>query len=629
MLSIQKGPGAIQFKERMEKGKNQRDLDDKYGYVHAVSGPVVTAENMAGAAMYELVRVGHVQLVGEIIRLEGDMATLQVYEETSGVSVGDPVLRTGKPLSVELGPGILGNIFDGIQRPLQDIREITSSIYIPRGINMSALDRAKKWDFKPYPGIRVGSHITGGDFYGLVQENSLIEHRLMLPPKSRGTVTWIAPAGQYDNTDVVLETEFDGEKTKHTMVQVWPVRQMRPTSDKLPANYPLLTGQRVLDALFPCVQGGTTAIPGAFGCGKTVISQSLSKYSNSDVIIYVGCGERGNEMSEVLRDFPELTVEIGGKTESIMKRTALVANTSNMPVAAREASIYTGITLSEYFRDMGYNVSMMADSTSRWAEALREISGRLAEMPADSGYPAYLGARLASFYERAGRVKCLGNPSREGSVSLVGAVSPPGGDFSDPVTSATLGIVQVFWGLDKKLAQRKHFPSINWLISYSKYMRALDDFYDKNYPEFVPLRTKVKEILQEEEDLAEIVQLVGKGSLAETDKITLEVAKLIKDDFLQQNGYTPYDRYCPFYKTVGMLQNMIAFYDMARHSVETTAQSENKVTWAIIRENMGDIMYQLSSMKFKDPVKDGEAKIKADFAELYENMQQSFRNLED
>ena len=370
-------------------------------------------------------------------------------------------------------------------------------------------------------------------------------------------------------------------------------------TEKLPANHPLLTGQRVLDGLFPCVQGGTTAIPGAFGCGKTVISQSLSKYSNSDVIIYVGCGERGNEMSEVLQDFPELTVEIDGKTESIMRRTCLVANTSNMPVAAREASIYTGITLSEYFRDMGYNVSMMADSTSRWAEALREISGRLAEMPADSGYPAYLGARLASFYERAGRAKCLGNPEREGSVSIVGAVSPPGGDFSDPVTSATLGIVQVFWGLDKKLAQRKHFPSVDWLRSYSKYMKALDDYYEKNFPEFVGFRTKVcffiqdktnepingslrhfllqvKEILQEEEDLSEIVQLVGKASLAESDKITLEVddsrlipilipvtyfhfaflqvAKLLKDDFLQQNGYSSYDRYCPFYKTVGILK---------------------------------------------------------------------------
>ncbi|XP_070551981.1 V-type proton ATPase catalytic subunit A isoform X2 [Ptychodera flava] len=604
------------------------DKESSFGYVHAVSGPVVTASHMAGAAMYELVRVGHSELVGEIIRLEGDLATIQVYEETSGVTVGDPVLRTGKPLSVELGPGIMGNIFDGIQRPLKEINEMTESIYIPRGVNVAALNRDTKWDFTP-TNIKLGSHITGGDIYGQVPENRLITHRLILPPKARGTVTWVAEPGYYDITDCVLETEFDGKKTKYSMLQVWPVRQMRPVSEKLAANYPLLTGQRVLDALFPCVQGGTTAIPGAFGCGKTVISQSLSKYSNSDVIVYVGCGERGNEMSEVLRDFPELTVEIGGITESIMTRTALVANTSNMPVAAREASIYTGITLSEYFRDMGYNVAMMADSTSRWAEALREISGRLAEMPADSGYPAYLGARLASFYERAGRVKCLGNPEREGSVTIVGAVSPPGGDFSDPVTAATLGIVQVFWGLDKKLAQRKHFPSINWLISYSKYMRALDEYYEKNFSEFVPLRTKTKEILQEEEDLSEIVQLVGKGSLAESDKITLEVAKLIKDDFLQQNGYTPYDRFCPFYKTVGMLSNIIAFYDMARHAVETTAQSDNKITWAIIRENMGDILYQLSSMKFKDPVKDGEAKIKHDFAELYENMQQAFRNLED
>ena len=377
------------------------------------------------------------------------------------------------------------------------------------------------------------------------------------------------------------------------------------------------------------MQGGTTAIPGAFGCGKTVISQSLSKYSNSDIIVYVGCGERGNEMSEVLRDFPELQVEIGGKTESIMKRTTLVANTSNMPVAAREASIYTGITMAEYFRDMGYNVSMMADSTSRWAEALREISGRLAEMPAENGYPAYLGARLASFYERAGRVSCIGNPKREGSVSIVGAVSPPGGDFADPVTAQTLGIVQVFWGLDKKLAQRKHFPSINWLISYSKYMRALDDYYEKYHSDFVPLRTIVKEILQEEEDLSEIVQLVGKSSLAETDKITLEVAKLIKDDFLQQNGYTAYDRYCPFYKTVGMLKNMISFYNLAKHAVESTSKSDNKITWNAIKEHMNDVLYELSSMKFKDPATDGEEKIKADFAVLHDRMVESFRKLED
>merc|ERR1719150_358271 len=397
----------------------------------------------------------------------------------------------------------------------------------------------------------------------------------------------------------------------------------------LQGNAALLTCERVIDALFPVTLGGTAAVPGAFGCGKTVISQALSKYSNADCVVYVGCGERGNEMAEVLTDFPELTTMIDGKEEPIMQRTTLVANTSNMPVAAREASVYTGVATAEYFRDMGYNVAMMADSTSRWAEALREISGRLAEIPADAGYPAYLGARLASFYERSGRSKCLGNPEREGSVSIVGAVSPPGGDFSDPVTSATLGIVQVFWGLDKKLAQRKHFPSVNWLISYSKYMKALDDYYEKNFPEFVGFRTKVKEILQEEEDLSEIVQLVGKASLAETDKITLEVARLLKDDFLQQNGYSPYDRYCPFYKTVGMLRNIVAFYDLSRHAVETTAQSDNKITWNVIREAMSQIMYNLASMKFKDPVKDGEEKIKADFEELHEQMSTAFRNLED
>lgn len=613
--------------EKLPKIRDE-ERESRFGYVYAVSGPVVTAEHMSGSAMYELVRVGYQELVGEIIRLEGDMATIQVYEETSGLTVGDPILRTGKPLSVELGPGIMGSIFDGIQRPLKDICEMTKSIYIPKGINTPSLSITEQWDFQPGK-LRIGSHITGGDVYGMVQENNLIKHSMMLPPKARGTVTFLAAPGNYTIKDVVLETEFDGQKTSHTMVQVWPVRQPRPVTEKLPANHPLLTGQRVLDGLFPCVQGGTTAIPGAFGCGKTVISQSLSKYSNSDVIVYVGCGERGNEMSEVLQDFPELTVEIDGKTESIMRRTCLVANTSNMPVAAREASIYTGITLSEYFRDMGYNVSMMADSTSRWAEALREISGRLAEMPADSGYPAYLGARLASFYERAGRAKCLGNPEREGSVSIVGAVSPPGGDFSDPVTSATLGIVQVFWGLDKKLAQRKHFPSVDWLRSYSKYMKALDDYYERNFPEFVALRTKVKEILQEEEDLSEIVQLVGKASLAETDKITLEVAKLLKDDFLQQNGYSSYDRYCPFYKTVGMLKNIVAFYDLARHSVESTAQSDRKITWNVIREAMSQIMYQLASMKFKDPQKDGEDKIKADYEELHETMTTAFRNLED
>ncbi|EIE78960.1 V-type proton ATPase catalytic subunit A [Rhizopus delemar RA 99-880] len=581
-------------------------------------------QNMYGSAMYELVRVGHAELVGEVIRIDGDKATIQVYEETGGLTVGDPVLRSGKPLSVELGPGLMSNIYDGIQRPLKAIQEASQSIYIPRGISTPALDKSFGWEFEPLH-FQVGDHITGGDVYGKVYENSLVTiHNIMLPPKSCGTITFIAPKGQYTLEDVVLETEFEGEKTKHTMRQLWPVRSPRPVAEKLSANHPLLTGQRVLDSLFPCVQGGTTAIPGAFGCGKTVISQSLSKYSNSDIIIYVGCGERGNEMAEVLMDFPELSIEVEGRKESIMKRTTLVANTSNMPVAAREASIYTGITLSEYFRDMGKNVAMMADSTSRWAEALREISGRLAEMPADSGYPAYLGARLASFYERAGRVTCLGNPSREGSVTVVGAVSPPGGDLSDPVTTSTLGIVQVFWGLDKKLAQRKHFPSVNWNLSYSKYMNVLEPYYEKNDPEYIHLRDKCKEILQMEENLSEIVQLVGKSGLNETDKITLEVAQIIKDDFLQQNGYSNYDRYCPFFKTTWMLRNMIGFYDRATHTVEA---SNNQITWSKIRESMGDILYKLSSMKFEDPA-EGEDVLVEKYTALYKEIEAKFSDLE-
>merc|ERR1711881_757133 len=543
--------------------------------------------------MYELVRVGYEELVGEIIRLEGDLATIQVYEETSGVTVGDPVLRTGKPLSVELGPGIMGAIFDGIQRPLKDINEMTQSIYIPKGINTDALSITAEWDFCHMNGIKVGSHVSGGDVYGLVQENNLIKHKVLLPPKARGTVTYIAPPGNYTVKDKILETEFDGERTEYTLKQVWPVRQPRPVTEKLPANHPLLTGQRILDGLFPAVQGGTTAIPGAFGCGKTVISQSLSKYSNSDIIIYVGCGERGNEMSEVLSDFPELTTMIAGREVGIMKRTALVANTSNMPVAAREASIYTGITLSEYFRDQGLNVAMMADSTSRWAEALREISGRLAEMPADSGYPAYLGARLASFYERSGRVQCLGSPAREGSITVVGAVSPPGGDFTDPVTSATLSIVQVFWGLDKKLAQRKHFPSVNWNISFSKYIRILEPYFEKYDPEYSFLQQKFKEILQKEDDLQEIVQLVGKDSLSEDQKCTLEVAKIIREDFLQQNGFTEYDFMCPLAKTIGMMKVIVGFHESAQKAIAEST-GEQKVGWGTIYNSMRETIVEIT-----------------------------------
>jgi len=602
------------------------EVESDYGVIYSVSGPVVIADKMGGAAMSELVRVGHHQLVGEIIRLEGDTATIQVYEETSGLTVGDPVLRTRKPLSVELGPGIMGSIFDGIQRPLEHIAKMTQSIYIPRGINTPALDKSANWEFEPV-NFKVGDHITGGDIFGKVFENSLITHWIMLPPKEMGTIVSIAPPGTYTIQEKMLTIEFMGQQKSFTMMQYWPVRQPRPVVEKLQCDHPLITGQRVLDALFPCVLGGTCAIPGAFGCGKTVISQSLSKYSNSDAIVYVGCGERGNEMAEVLMEFPELTVKIKGVEECVMKRTCLVANTSNMPVAAREASIYNGITLSEYFRDMGFNVSMIADSTSRWAEAMREISGRLAEMPADSGYPAYLAARLAGFYERAGKVTCLGNPSRVGSVSIVGAVSPPGGDFSDPVTSATLGIVQVFWGLDKKLAQRKHFPSVNWLLSYSKYLKSLDPYYETLDPEFVALRTKVKEILQLEDDLTEIVQLVGKDSLGESEKITLDIARIIRDDFLQQNGFTPYDKMCPFYKTVWMLRNIVLFFSLAQKAVEQSSV-DHKVTWNQIRSALSGPFYQLTRMKFQDP-HDGEQAISSHFKALSDDIVAGFRNLGD
>jgi len=580
--------------------------------------------------MYELVRVGDQNLIGEIIRLEGDTATIQCYEETAGLQVGDIVKRSHSPLAVELGPGLLGTIFDGIQRPLRTIAEESGDCFIPRGVTVSSLDRSILWEYEPQK-LKIGDAVTGGDIYGIVHENSLLDHRLMLPPGAKGKITYIAPAGQYNIDEKMIELEFQGEKKEYRMANLWPVRSPRPVAEKMLSSTPLLTGQRVLDAFFPSVLGGTCAIPGAFGCGKTVISQALSKFSNSDGIIYVGCGERGNEMAEVLYEFPALTMTMpDGREESIMKRTTLVANTSNMPVAAREASIYTGITLAEYFRDMGYNFSMMADSTSRWAEALREISGRLAEMPADSGYPAYLGARLASFYERAGRVKCLGSPEREGSITVVGAVSPPGGDFSDPVTSATLGIVQVFWGLDKKLAQRKHFPAVNWMISYSKYDKALESFYDSFDSDFANTRRLARDILAKEDSLNEIVQLVGKDALAESDKIILETARLIKDDYLQQNSFTKYDKYCPFYKAVFMLKNIILFYDLSNAAVEKTSSGgdHGKITLNVIKQRMSDLIYKLSSMKFEDPA-DGEEAVKARYQELADQMRESFRNLEE
>lgn len=486
-------------------------------------------------------------------------------------------------------------IYDGIQRPLKSISDVSESIYIPRGIAVPALDRERKWDFKPGK-LKVGDHITGGDIWGSVFENSLLnDHKILLPPRARGTITRIAEPGSYTVDEKLLEVEFEGKKTEYGMMHSWPVRVPRPVNEKLPSEAPFIVGQRVLDALFPSVQGGTVCIPGAFGCGKTVISQSVSKFSNSDIIVYVGCGERGNEMAEVLMDFPELSINIDGRKEPIMKRTCLIANTSNMPVAAREASIYTGITVAEYFRDQGKNVAMMADSSSRWAEALREISGRLGEMPADQGFPAYLGAKLASFYERAGHVTALGSPDRQGSVSIVGAVSPPGGDFSDPVTSSTLGIVQVFWGLDKKLAQRKHFPSINTSVSYSKYTTILDKFYEKNNPEFPRLRDRIKELLTNSEDLDQVVQLVGKSALGDSDKITMDVAALLKDDFLQQNGYSDYDQFCPLWKTEYMMKAFMGFHDEAQKAI---AQGQN---WSKVREATAEIQTELRSMKFEVP----------------------------
>mmetsp|Transcript_5291 Transcript_5291/g.10897 ORF Transcript_5291/g.10897 Transcript_5291/m.10897 type:complete len:625 (+) Transcript_5291:116-1990(+) len=618
-------------------GNEEKEAD--YGYIFKVSGPLVVAEGMSGAAMYELMRVGHQKLVGEIIKLEGDTASIQVYEDTSGLTVGDPVLRKKQPLSVELGPGIMESIFDGIQRPLESIWKESGDVYVPKGVDIPCLSRDKQWAFTP-GSFKEGQPISGGDVVGTVYENEIIDtHKILCPPNIYGTVSKIYTTGTdgketFNVDDVVMEVFNESTNTTHklTLSHFWPVRRPRPICEKLPGKEPLITGLRVIDALFPSVLGGTCAVPGAFGCGKTVISQSLSKFSNSDCIIYVGCGERGNEMAEVLADFPELTMTVtdpdGSEREvGIMKRTALVANTSNMPVAAREASIYTGITLAEYFRDQGMNVSMMADSTSRWAEALREISGRLGEMPADSGYPAYLGARLAAFYERAGRVKCLGSPDREGTVSVVGAVSPPGGDFSDPVTAATLSIVQVFWGLDKKLAQRKHFPSLNWLISYSKYMQVLEPFFNGMDEQYGTLRETAMNILQQEDNLQEIVQLVGKESLSEDQKVVMEVAKLIREDFLAQNAFTEFDYTCPLVKTVGMLKVIITFYNLSQKAI-ADSPADSKITYAHIRTALAPVIQKVVDTKYVMP-REPVATINAAYGKIIDEMTNEFQTLTD
>lgn len=527
------------------------------GKIVKVSGPLVVATGMQEANMADVVRVGEQRLIGEILNMTGDAASIQVYEETSGLGPGAEVVTTGAPLSVELGPGLIENIYDGIQRPLEVIREVSGSNNLPRGVEVPALDREKKWEFTPV--VKPGDQVTGGDVLGAVQETDSILHKIMLPPRMKGTIVSIQ-SGSFTVTEpvYVLQRE-DGSQVELPMMQKWPVRVGRPYKHKYPPTIPLQSGQRIVDTFFPVAKGGTAAIPGPFGSGKTVMQHALAKWSDVDLVVYIGCGERGNEMTDVLREFPELVDPRTG--QSLMKRTVLIANTSDMPVAAREASIYTGITIAEYFRDMGYAVAVIADSTSRWAEALREMSGRLEEMPGEEGYPAYLSSRLAQFYERAGAVSCLGSDDRRGSLTAVGAVSPPGGDLSEPVSQATMRIVKVFWALDSSLAYRRHFPAINWLNSYSLYLDSLKPWYDEHLgKEFLQNREWAMGVLQEEANLNEIVQLVGKDSLSAGDQITLETAKMIREDFLQQNSFVDIDSYSEYDRQARML-SLIREYD--------------------------------------------------------------------
>ena len=525
------------------------------GRIVKVSGPLVVAEGMEDANMADVVRVGKQQLIGEILNMTGGSASIQVYEETSGLGPGAEVTTTGMPLSVELGPGMLENIYDGIQRPLTEIRDRCGET-IARGVQVPALNREKKWAFTPT--VKKGDKVSGGDVIGTVQETSAVLHRIMVPPKMVGTVKEIQ-SGEFtvEQTVCVLETEKGEENL--SLMQKWPVRVARPYDRKFTPSQPLMTGQRIIDTMFPLAKGGTAAVPGPFGSGKTVVQHQLAKWSDVDIVVYIGCGERGNEMTDVLNEFPELKDPRSG--EPLMKRTVLIANTSDMPVAAREASIYTGITIAEYFRDMGYDVAVLADSTSRWAEALREMSGRLEEMPGEEGYPAYLASRIAQFYERAGCVTCLGSDKRQGSVTAIGAVSPPGGDTSEPVSQATMRIVKVFWALDSSLAYARHFPAINWLTSYSLYTDSLREFYDKEFgATYMANRTKAMSILQEEAELQEIVRLVGQDALSPADRMTMETARMIREDFLQQNAFITEDAYSSYGKQYRLL-DLVLQYD--------------------------------------------------------------------
>ena len=534
-----------------------------------VSGPLVVATGLSDANMSDVVRVGPQRLIGEILTMKGDSASIQVYEETSGLGPGAEVVTTGAPMSVELGPGMIEGIYDGIQRPLEKIMEKVGHC-ITRGVEVPAVDHEKLWEFTPT--VAVGDKVIGGDIIGTGPETSVVLHKIMVPPKMSGTIVDIK-SGSFNVTQTIatLKTD-DGKEVPLTMMQKWPVRIGRPYAQKFPPKRPLSTGQRIIDTMFPVAKGGTAAVPGPFGSGKTVVQHQLAKWSDVDIVVYIGCGERGNEMTDVLREFPELKDPRTG--ESLMKRTVLIANTSDMPVAAREASVYTGITIAEYFRDMGYDVAVIADSTSRWAEALREMSGRLEEMPGEEGYPAYLASRLAQFYERAGSVECIGSDKRRGSLTAVGAVSPPGGDLSEPVSQATMRIVKVFWSLDASLAYKRHFPAINWLNSYSLYLDSLKPWFDENLSEqFLKDRGKAMSILQNEASLMEIVQLVGKDSLSPADQLTLEVARMIREDFLQQNAFVDVDSFSTYDRQERMLQLILDYDVLCRAAIEKGAKA--------------------------------------------------------
>jgi len=532
------------------------------GRIIKVSGPLVVAEKMGHAKMFDVVRVSEKGLIGEVIEMRGENASIQVYEETSMLGPGEPVVTTGEPLSVELGPGLLSGMFDGIQRPLDAIKEAAGD-FIERGVVVKSLNREKFWEFVPQK--NVGDEVAGGDIIGTVQENVLMNHKIMVPPEMAGKIKSIKK-GNFRVDEIVATLETENGEIGIGMIQKWPVRKQRPVNQKLPPDTPMITGQRAIDTFFPVIKGGTACIPGPFGSGKTVIQHQLAKHSDVEIVVYVGCGERGNEMTDVLNEFPELKDPKTG--EPLMKRTVLVANTSNMPVAAREASIYTGITIGEYFRDMGYSVALMADSTSRWAEALREMSGRLEEMPGDEGYPAYLGSRLAEFYERTGKFEVLGTDGRIGTLTAIGAVSPPGGDLSEPVVQATLRIVKVFWGLDADLAYRRHFPAINWLNSYSLYLDNVCGWIDENVQEnFSELRLAAMNLLQEESNLNEIVRLIGYDALSESDQLSLETAKSMREDYLQQDSFDLMDAYTSLKKQCKMLDLILFFGDEARKAL--------------------------------------------------------------